>query len=131
MGTRGSFGIEEPDGSVSAIYCGHDSYLSHAGDILVTHYGTPEKFRALLALGDVSSVAETLDKTEDYHRKAGEPYDDVKPRTFKDVSDYCDNGFDVMDAAYLYLMSGSTWFVSTRRGADPQPITRAMIEKDN
>ena len=131
MGTRGAFGIENPDGTVSAVYCGHDSYPSHAGDILLTHYNTEEKFRALLALGDMSSVGATLDTTEDYHRTAGEPYDDVKPRIFKDVSDYCANGFEVMDAAYLYLLSESTWFVSSRRGADPQPLTRDMISADN
>jgi hypothetical protein len=56
MSTRSNIGIEEADGSITAIYCHWDGYPSHNGKILLEHYKEASKVRSLIALGDLSSL---------------------------------------------------------------------------
>ena len=71
MSTRGVIGMQQPDGSVWAIYMHHDAYVAGVGAILGGWYETPEKVEALLALGDLSSLGTTLANTVAYHRDRG------------------------------------------------------------
>lgn len=50
MSTRSRIGILNADGSIDSIYCHCDGYLSYNGDILMHHYDTEDKVRALLKL---------------------------------------------------------------------------------
>lgn len=65
MGTRSAIGMEHPDGSITAIYCHWDGYLSHNGKILYENYGQ-EKLEQLLALGDISSLAPEIGEKHDF-----------------------------------------------------------------
>ena len=67
MGTRSTIAIQNEDGTVTGIYCHWDGYLSHNGDILQKFYTTEEKVRALIALGDLSSLGEQIGSKHDFN----------------------------------------------------------------
>ena len=56
MSTRCRIGIENKDGTITSIYCHHDGYPSYVGKTLVNNYKEESKIRALLDLGDMSSL---------------------------------------------------------------------------
>jgi len=60
MGTRSTIAIENLSGTFEAIYCHFDGYLEHNGKILSDHYTDTAKVRALIALGDISSLGEEV-----------------------------------------------------------------------
>ena len=65
MGTRSRIAIRN-DQTFDSIYCHWDGYPSHVGRILRDHYDTEEKVRALIALGDISSLGEKIGKKHDF-----------------------------------------------------------------
>ena len=68
MGTRSTIALETAPGKFRRIYCHWDGYPSHVGYTLANYYDTPEKLNALLDLGDLSSLASSLEKTVAYMR---------------------------------------------------------------
>ena len=56
MSTRCRIGIQNQDGTITSVYCHHDGYLEHVGNILVKHYTDESKIRKLMELGDMSSL---------------------------------------------------------------------------
>lgn len=72
MSTRSLIGIVKKDGSIQSIYCHHDGYFEGVGKVLTEDYKDPEKVEALIELGDISSLGETLESTVAYHRDRGE-----------------------------------------------------------
>ena len=67
MSTRSHIGIRNEDGSLDVIYCHWDGYPSYNGALLLHHYQAPEKIRELIALGDISSLAESVKPAEGEH----------------------------------------------------------------
>ena len=67
MSTRSHIGIWNEDGSLDVIYCHWDGYPSYNGALLLHHYQDPEKIRELIALGDISSMAESVKPAEGEH----------------------------------------------------------------
>ena len=67
MSTRSHIGIWNEDGSLDVIYCHWDGYPSYNGALLLHHYQDPEKIRELIALGDISSLAESVKPVEGEH----------------------------------------------------------------
>ena len=63
MSTRSTIAIEFADGSVSQVYCHFDGYLSNNGMLLNNFYNDPFEVRALVDLGDFSSLCETVEET--------------------------------------------------------------------
>ncbi len=59
MGTRSDIIVHRTDGKWHRIYCHWDGYLDHAGRILFDHYTSQAQAEALVALGDLSSLAES------------------------------------------------------------------------
>ena len=85
MSTRSRIGIQNPNGSVSSIYCHFDGYPEGVGATLNEHYSNRQKLNMLINLGDISILGEnvsTMDKhsfnnpkegvTVAYHRDRGE-----------------------------------------------------------
>jgi len=66
MGTRSTIAIQNADGTVTGIYCHWDGYLSNNGKILNENYTTEAKVRELIALGDLSSLGETVGVKTDF-----------------------------------------------------------------
>lgn len=59
MSTRSRIAIEH-DGKFESIYCHNDGYLGYVGRKLQEHYDNPVKVRALMKLGDISSLGDDL-----------------------------------------------------------------------
>ena len=67
MSTRSHIGIWNEDGSLDVIYCHWDGYPPYNGAVFLHHYQDPEKIRELIALGDISSLAESVKPVEGEH----------------------------------------------------------------
>ncbi len=131
MGTRSTIALEYADGTVGQVYCHWDGYLAHNGQILLKHYSNPFVLRALLDLGDISSLGENIgeehpfsphasaaDKaaydlameggaTTFYGRDRGET--GVDQRMFKDFADYRKNA-QFEEYNYILRRDG-LWYV--------------------
>jgi len=66
MSTRSNIIRENLDGSFDEIYSHWDGYPSHHGPILLENYSTPEKVQALLDLGGISVLGETIGEQHDF-----------------------------------------------------------------
>ena len=109
MGTPCAIGMKLADGSVSTIRCNYDGYVAGAGVILAGWYTEPTKIEALLALGDLSQLAEELNSCVAYHRDRHEP---MRPaRRFASVDDYQHLAEGEMAADYLYIYDDGKWLV--------------------
>jgi hypothetical protein len=118
MGTRSTIAIQNADGTVTGIYCHWDGYLSHNGRILAENYTTEAQVRELIALGDLSSLGETVGSRHDfdrdpdgecnaYGRDRGET--GVEARVFNSHVDLIENAGQEYD--YLFT-PGTGWRVS-------------------
>lgn len=107
MSTRGAIGMQQPDGTVRAVYVHHDAYVAGVGAILGGWYETREKVEALLPLGDLSSLGTTLADTVAYLRDRGEVMRTA--RNYRDIDAYRRNGRRDLGADYLYLFDVNRW----------------------
>jgi len=99
MSTRSTISIKTPEGKIRSIYCHYDGYLEHNGELLSTHYNNESAANNLIKLGDISSLASTLETTVAYHRDRRESYrvdvvDDIK---------------DIDGQDYNYLFMDGKW----------------------
>lgn len=109
MATRAAIGMKQPDGTIRAIYLHWDSYVATAGAILGGWYKTAEQVTALIDLGDLSEICETLEKCVAYHRDRHEPY--RTPSVYADKLDFQSKGKSDFGADYLYLYEDGEWSV--------------------
>ena len=72
MSTRSIVGIIGPNGLASTQYVHSDGYPSYVGKMLLENYSSREKVKALLELGDLSSLRDSPTSTVAYHRDRGE-----------------------------------------------------------
>lgn len=70
MGTRSTIAIQNSNGTVTGIYCHWDGYVEHNGKILNENYTTEAAVRELIALGDLSSLGETVGAKTDFNNAA-------------------------------------------------------------
>lgn len=124
MGTRSTIAIQNEDGTVTGIYCHSDGYTSNNGRILAENYTTEAEVRELIALGDLSSLGETIGTKMDfdsradgqckaYGRDRGEK--DVDAATFNSYADLVEQ----IGQEYDYLFTpGKGWTVRYFRGWD-------------
>lgn len=61
MSTRSRITVKMKDGTFKSIYCHSDGYPCWNGRILSTHYNNQERAEALVALGDLSLLHESID----------------------------------------------------------------------
>ena len=109
MSTRSNIAIQKEDGTVDAIYCHSDGYLSHVGKILFENYQDNETIKSLVALGSFSSIDEKIEGIENLY--------DEEPVTYN--NEYClvyDS--EPLFIEYLYLWKNGEWFVSYSRSVD-------------
>lgn len=126
MATRSRIGIENENGKVESIYCHWDGHPSHNGKILNQHYTDAEKVKALIALGDISSLQENAipadgvthsfeepagNVTVAYHRDRGEEF--RKPRENNSVEAFSQS--DVEEYGYVFTREGE-WKVVLGQG---------------
>lgn len=127
MGTRSRIGLQTGNGAVYSIYCHWDGYPSHNGRILMEHYATEERVRALLELGNLSVLDARLDPDPGhehsvdgqrqrgvclaYGRDRGETEQEVDvDDTQADFFKRCTEGWE--EWAYLFIPESGQWIVS-------------------
>jgi hypothetical protein len=120
MATRSRIAIENQDGTVDSIYCHFDGYLEGVGKTLFNHYDQ-EKLEKLLELGDISVLKESTLDTIAYHRDRGE---DLHFKTFKDVEDLFENGFNSSEEYVYCLTKSGIWLVCE----DGSPIVNYLAD---
>jgi arylsulfatase A-like enzyme len=109
MATRALVGITENGETVDYIYNHFDGYPTGLGAVLVEHYTTVEHVRALLDLGDASSIESTLSKSCFYQRDRFEDGDHLAAKTvlFKEwketIGDHC------ADYGYIFDVRTGKW----------------------
>lgn len=150
MGTRSRIGRQNADGTVSAIYCHWDGYLSNVGAILHKHYQDATKVDALIALGDLSSIAEEIGEEHDfdwrneYYKNGGswenDPRDKMCNAYGRDRKEEKTAAQIVTDAdlfwktrhqrwaEYQYLYTDGAWLVQVY-DATPVPLSDALTEE--
>ena len=122
MATRSTIAIQNEDGSVTGIYCHWDGYLSNNGRILQENYTDEESVRELIALGDLSSLGETIGSAHDFdNAPLNECNSYARDRGEKDVAARTEHNWRQFRAEhgqeYDYLFTpGKGWEVSTYTG---------------
>ena len=99
------------DKGVQAIYCHNDGYLSNNGKILDQHYQDEDKVDELLLLGDCSSLRDTIEDTNFYHRDKNEPYSRVKAVNLNNEKALLKHAFERCDAEFVYMFAFGHWYV--------------------
>jgi hypothetical protein len=67
MATRSTIGYVDPQtGYVYSVYCHWDGYPSHNGKILLEHYNSLDRVKALVALGSISSLEPSIECPENH-----------------------------------------------------------------
>lgn len=106
MATRGTIAVQHADGTVSQVYAHWDNYIEHTGKMLQKWYNTQEAAESLVALGDISTVENSVARTEYYCRDRGA--DNTGPNVFKDIREYVTE----MDGQeFNYLFKDGKWYV--------------------
>ena len=140
MATRSTIALEYADGTVGQVYCHWDGYLSNNGQILLNHYKDPFKVRALLDLGDLSSLGDGLGEQLDfndaanvndctfYGRDRGET--GTEARSYKSYADYRENA-QFEEYNYILRRDGN-WYVEFygKEGLLEDCIANEMIEAE-
>lgn len=124
MSTRSRIGVENMDGSITHVYCHFDGYISGVGKMLAEHYSSEERARALIALGDLSSVSELLEPPTGVERSFNKPTKRITVAYHRDRNDdlaiesspsrdaYLEYA-DKTNGEYAYLWADGKWLVST------------------
>lgn len=131
MATRSFIAIANPKGDYSAIYCHYDGYPEAngygVGYTLKTHYKSKGKARALIRLGDISSLHENIAAIGDHSFESPQPGVTVaygrdrgekgcKARDFatvKELAEYASQSW----AEFLYIFDGKRWHWSEIQAA--------------
>jgi hypothetical protein len=129
MSTNAFIGIRE-NNSITYIYNHSDGYVEYLGRMLLEHYSSEEKAKALVELGDVSVVKEKLapaegtihsfdyDKRQEgvsvfYGRDRGEDWEFIKPITIQntvfDEHQYYNYLYDVEEGRWLFTRNGKNF----------------------
>jgi hypothetical protein len=106
MSTRSAIGYMRNDGTVRAVYCHWDGYLSGVGKTLIENYdllGVDD----LCDLGDISALCETVESTKFLGRDGGN--DNVEAHEFDSEHEMVD-WYD--DSEFFYLIKDDKWYVS-------------------
>lgn len=139
MSTPCTIGYKNTDNSYDVIYCHWDGYPSYQTKMLLTYYNSPELARALIDLGDISSldkqlsppngVKHTFDNPIDgvtiaYHRDRGETLNITKVADKSQLmSEYGDNYL------YIYDPTDKCWYINKK--CSLIPLTKPVSDDDD
>lgn len=103
MTTHCNIGVEHEDGSVSYVYCHFDGGPSEMVPLLTKFYNSYASSRALVELGELSSVGQTLNECRAYHRDMGEFYEIWNDTDAEKMH--------LQEYNYLYRSSAKGWWI--------------------
>ena len=126
MATRSRIAIENQDGSVTSVYCHWDGHIETNGVILNNNYNTKDKVEALIELGNLSSLDETLETTVAYARDRGE---DSHQAIYSNVEELFEDGFgDIVEYVYCFTKDG-IWLVGTLESNNVAVLSEVLEEE--
>ena len=127
MATRSRIAIENQDGSVISIYCHWDGHIETNGKILFENYTTKDKVEELIALGNLSSLDETIERTVAYHRDNGEYH--LIQISFINVEELFEDGFS-MGVEYIYCFTkDGIWLVNALGSVNVNVLSEVIEEE--
>lgn len=139
MSTRSAIVMKGENGKYKGIYCHWDGYPSHNGKILYEHYQDPEKVKALIALSDLSSLAENVAPAEGqkhsydervdgvvvaYHRDRGEEMREVEED--EDINKILRK----IEFSYVYLFEDGDWYIVKDNNLKAHPLKDILEMED-
>ena len=125
MSTNSNIGFVQADGTVLAVYCHWDGHPSSVGSLLLENYTTARSVELLLAFGDISSLAATVEKSVFYRRDRDEI--DVDAEVYPNGVTFMDTSNDRSHIEYVYLLLlDGTWVVNQL----DLSVANAMIEEN-
>ena len=136
MSTRSFIAKQNPDGSLTGIYCPFHGYPSGVGATLREHYTNPAKVDELLALGSISSLGKEIGEKHDFNARVrdwcnvymhdrGET--DQEAYTVPNIN----NAFESSGYDYAYVFVGSEWQFTNRGNRELEPLTLEACEEEN
>jgi hypothetical protein len=140
MSTHSRIGIENPDGTVTSIYCHFDGYLNGVGRMLQLHYKDRSKVVELISVGNISYLESEVTPppnkkhtfnsplpgyTVAYHRDRGDDFSQKQHPTttqFLQVT-RSPNGLTIF--AYLFTQENE-WYVS--QGVQEMDVRKIHVQ---
>jgi hypothetical protein len=142
MSTRSSIGRKNTDGTVTAIYCHFDGYLSGVGKKLARYWQDAAKVDALIELGDLSALGEEIGERQDFDDRSSQhaewclAYGRDRSESGTQAREHAD--LDAYVAAregywadYQYLFDDGTWFVRNRRDGAFRLLSDALAHDED
>lgn len=116
MATRSRIGIEREDGTIVSVYCHWDGYPEHVGRILNENYYDREKAEQLVALGDLSSLAQRPEPDGIEHHSFTQPAEGVTVAYHRDRGEEFSQRIDSDRAAWEASDLEEYGYLFTREG---------------
>lgn len=114
MSTNAQILIRTSDNKYRGVTLHWDGYPAHVLPLLVHHYNTPEKAKALVDGGNLSTLAETVEECVYYKRDRGETGQEA--RVYASFDDTL-----LVEVEYRYLRIEGEWkFYGDEEGVDSQ-----------
>ena len=118
MSTRSNIALVKKGGAVEAIYCHHDGYPEGVGLTLAKNYGEEEEVAAMLDLGDMSALGDTLETCVFYRRDFGreETEEDTRAERYASLAECVAAQDGDVAIEWLYLFADDCWWVRAWEG---------------
>lgn len=107
MSTRSRVGIKEKDGTIRSVYIHFDGYVAGVGRELYESYQNVDKVEQLINLGDMSSIANEVEKCEPYTQRG----EDLNIAT-DSVKSFNRNWANCGEE-YVYLWTDGKWMTNS------------------
>lgn len=126
MSTHSRIGMENPDGSVTSIYCNFDGYLNGVGRMLQLHYKDRSKVVELISVGNISCLESEIvpppDKrhtfssplpgyTVAYHRERGDDFSQKHHPSTTQFLQVARSPTGLINFVYLFTQENE-WYVA-------------------
>lgn len=128
MATRSTIGIKRSDRTVTKIYCHWDGYIEWNGAILQKYYNTADKVKALLKLGNLSSLGPEIGPDDPHDWDIGAQSDHRKCRTYTSRGEeWAQAGENQLEEYnYLFDEEEAVWIVSRETYKKPGKTAKSL-----
>lgn len=123
MSTRAHIAKLNSDGTSKLVYCHHDGYISHCGEILHFFYSHPDLVDKLISEGDMSSLRQTIEECSFYKDGNSPHIFKTKSELMEYINKSLNNGIEYV---YVFDESDYQWRVHFK---DYKTIGSPIVEK--
>ena len=118
MSTRSNIALVKKGGAVEAIYCHQNGYPEGVGQTLAKCYGEEEEVAAMLDLGAISLLRDTLETCVFYHRDFGgeNTAENTRAERYPSLAECVEAQDSDVFTEWLYLFADDRWWVRAWHG---------------